>query len=392
MRKALHFGAGNVGRGVIGLLLSQSGYQVVFVDIIEPLVELINRQRGYTVRVVGVDGQKEITVENVTAINAQKEGTIVEEISRAALITTAVGAGALQAVAPVIARGLQRRADLNLQAPMNIMACENLIDNSRVLQEYVFNCLSADYRRYVEKWVGFPNCVLDGIIITSKGDEGRRDPLSVVVEEHFQLVADRPGFVGEPPAIGGIVLTDKSGAYSEQKLFTFNTAHAIAAYLGYLKGHRFIHQAIRDPEIRRVVSGALQECSTVLIKRHNFDPAEQEWYAAGILKRFENAVLQDPVVRVAREPRRKLGPTDRLVKPAVLALESGVTPTYLATGIAAALLYDYPGDKQATALSRDLKEKGVDRILSEVCDLVPDSALAELVKERMVEVRARCDA
>jgi mannitol-1-phosphate 5-dehydrogenase len=223
------------------------------------------------------------------------------------------------------------------------------------------------------------------------GGEGR-DPLSVVVEEHFQLVADRRGFVGEPPAIGGMLLADDLDAYAEQKLFTLNTAHAIAAYLGYLKGYGFIHEAIRDPEIRRVVSGALQECSAVLIKRHNFDPAEQERYAAGVLKRFENVALQDPVVRVAREPRRKLGPTDRLVKPAVLALESGVTPTYLATGIAVALLYDYPGDKQATALSRDLKEKGVDRMLNEVCDLAPDSALTELVKERMVEVRTRRDA
>ena len=52
------------------------------------------------------------------------------------------------------------------------------------------------------------------------------------------------------------------------------------------------------------------------------------------------------------------------------------------TGIAAALSYDYPDDSQAAELSQDLKQKGLDKVLEEVCGLASDSDLANHIKEK----------
>jgi mannitol-1-phosphate 5-dehydrogenase len=101
------------------------------------------------------------------------------------------------------------------------------------------------------------------------------------------------------------------------------------------------------------------------------------------LKRFENPTLPDPVTRVGRDPKRKLAPADRLVKPAMLAVEAGVTPTNLATGIAAALLYDDPTDPQAMELGQALRNFGLDTVLNEVCQLPPHSVLAGLVRGKV---------
>jgi len=385
VKRALQFGAGNIGRGFIGVLLSQSGYEVIFVDIVEQLIDLLNSSKRYPVVVVSPDGEQVMTVEGVGGINARHESQVVKGITQASLITTAVGPGALKAIAPAIAKGLQQRVDLKIRAPLNVIACENLIDNSKVLWQHVVKNLPEGYPERVAECVGFPNCVVDRRIPTLVHPE-TQDPLSVVVEEYYQFVVDRGGFVGEPPSIKGMLLTDKLDGYLEQKLFTLNTAHAISAYLGYRKGYEFVHTALGDPEIRRIVSGSLQESGAMLTKRHNLDPVAQEQYASSVLRRFENPALPDPVVRVAREPKRKLAPSDRLVKPAVLALELGITPTFLATGIAAALLYDYSEDGQARELSSDLQGKGIDAVLRELCGLAPDSMLAQLVKAKISQV------
>ena len=379
---AVHFGAGNIGRGFIGLLLAQSGFRVVFVDAVESLVALINERKSYKVITVGEEGEKTITVEGISAIHVRDEKQIVDEISRAAILTTAVGPGALPAIAPLIARGLQRRAYLNVQLPLNIIACENVEGNSQLLRRFVVEHLPSTIQGYVEKFVGFPNCVVDRVVPGLDDTSKSAEPLSITVEEYFSFIVERRGLAGTPPSIKGMVLSDNLKADLERKLFTFNTAHAVAAYIGYRKGCKFIHEAMRDPEIRQVVSGSLDECSAMLIRRHNLAPEEQKQYAAKVLRRFECVALPDPVIRAGRDPKRKLAHDDRLIKPARLALEQGGSPSYLATGIAAAIYYDYPGDSQAAELSHNLKQKGLDKVLEEVCGLSPDSALAKLIKEK----------
>jgi len=42
MKQAIQFGAGNIGRGFIGALLSRSGYHVVFADVDNQMVDTIN--------------------------------------------------------------------------------------------------------------------------------------------------------------------------------------------------------------------------------------------------------------------------------------------------------------------------------------------------------------
>jgi len=48
--KAVHFGAGNIGRGFVGLLLHEGGYELVFSDVAAPLVDAINGVSEYTVQ------------------------------------------------------------------------------------------------------------------------------------------------------------------------------------------------------------------------------------------------------------------------------------------------------------------------------------------------------
>jgi len=63
----------------------------------------------------------------------------------------------------------------------------------------------------------------------------------------------RKGFKGKIPQIKGMIPYDNLFAYEDQKLFIHNSGHIICAYLGYLKGYKYIWEAIEDRSIYRVV-------------------------------------------------------------------------------------------------------------------------------------------
>lgn len=133
MKQAIHFGAGNIGRGFIGELLVQSGYEVTFVDVNEELVETINAKKGYNIQIVG-DEPQTIHIEHVKAINSNTNiEDLLMAIVHADIVTTAIGPNILKFIAPNIAKGLERRVKENT-TPLNIIACENMVGGSTVLK------------------------------------------------------------------------------------------------------------------------------------------------------------------------------------------------------------------------------------------------------------------
>ena len=169
MKKAVHFGAGNIGRGFIGLLLSQAGYHLTFVDVAAPLVDDINTLGKYNVQIFG-EAEKTL-VENVSAINSNENlDALLDAIVEADIVTTAIGPNILKFIAPNIAKGLTKRVAAN-KTPLNIIACENMVGGSTVLKNFVYENLADDVKPEVTKLIGFPDAAVDRIVPLQKNDE-----------------------------------------------------------------------------------------------------------------------------------------------------------------------------------------------------------------------------
>lgn len=375
MKNAVHFGAGNIGRGFIGLLLYQAGYRITFVDIAANIIKAINRHGEYTVKTVG-ERQEEYRVTGIRGIVLSEEQQVAEAIACADILTTAVGPKALEKLAPTIAMGLRLKLEGKFYQPLNIIACENMVGASEFLKAKVFQQLDPQDIPKLKDWVGFPNAAVDRIV---PPQENKGDILAVSVEPYFEWVTDKKAFVMPLPSIPGMQAVENLEAYVERKIFTLNTGHAIAAYLGYRKGYITIREALLDENIYGIVKGAMEEAGKYLVHQFNFSPTEHEKYIEKTLGRFLNPNLRDEVVRVARQPIRKLGPKDRLVFPARKTLELGVQPCNLAKGIAAALKFDWKEDEEALALQAMLKEDGLEQVLVRICDVPRGSQLSKLI-------------
>ena len=131
--KAVMYGGGNIGRGFIGMLLSQAGYEVTFVDVVDAVVDTLNREHQYPVRILSNAGHKDVQVENVCAVNGNDQEKVADAIANADIMATAVGARILKFIVPNIVAGLRKRWAMG-KAPLNIIICENLMDANKVLE------------------------------------------------------------------------------------------------------------------------------------------------------------------------------------------------------------------------------------------------------------------
>jgi mannitol-1-phosphate 5-dehydrogenase len=357
--KAVHFGAGNIGRGFVGLLLNEAGYEVVFADVNAELIDALAAADEYRVRSIGARPQVDV-VTGFRAINSATDGDrLAEEIATADVVTTAVGVRILPFVAPAIAAGLARRsADAE---PLAVMACENAVGATDVLREAVLEA-AGESRAELAARAAFANTAVDRIVPAQAADAG----IDVTVEDFYEWVVERGPFGDAVPPIAGVTFVDDLAPYIERKLFTVNTGHATTAYTGYGTGATTISEAIARPEVRAAVEAALEETSKALELAQGLDAASLAAYRAKILDRFRNEELQDALTRVGRDPLRKLGRGDRFIAPAARLAEVGVEPTALLTAIGAALRFDPPEDEQAHELQAILRENRPEQAVTRV--------------------------
>ena len=385
--KAIIFGGGNVGRGFLGQLFTESGYGVTFVDIDEPLIEALCTRGSYTIRLVDNEHTQEVQVGPVTGLLSSSGQAVAQAVAEATLGATAVGARVLKYVAPLLARGITLRAEGHVQEPLNIIVCENLKGAASHLRGLVSEHLGPAALTYLDEYVGFVETVIGRMVPELDAALRAQDPSLIIVEPYKELPVDRSGFVGPIPKIVGMEPHDDFALFTARKLYLHNAGHALLGYLGYRRGHTLGYEALEDPEVRPILDAALEESLQGIVTR--FDAAE-DWlrdHVADLLRRFANRALADPIVRLARDPLRKLAPTDRLVGAARLAEAAGPVPVNLAWAIAGALAYDESSDPIAVELQQRITEGGPASVLQEVCEIRAEEPLRHAILERYQRLR-----
>ncbi len=382
--EALVFGAGSVGRGLLGHLLFLSGYEIVFADIREELIAELNHRRSYPLTLVdwrltgdplevtrGELVETQVEISSLRAISSADRESVLKEVGRAQVIFTCAGARAFPAIAQVLAPALAHR-----EQPVNLILCENLPDPAQELRQLLLR-ENPSLEELLGQRIGLVPAVVGRMIPLP--EEEQEDPLALRAETYPFLPVDAEALIPPIPSLTGLTPTTPFVVAVQRKLFLHNGPHSIAAYLGYQKGYRYIHEAIWDEEIRQTVWEAMQDARLALQYTYSLDPRDEETYCRDLLRRFANPGLKDTVLRVGRDPWRKLGPQERLIGGARMALSQGIHPEAILKGIRSALAYDPPTDEYAQELQKLLREGGLPLVLQRVCGLSPEEPLYTLL-------------
>lgn len=334
--KAVMYGGGNIGRGFIGALLSQSGYEVTFIDVAEPVVKALQENCKYPVRYVSTDGYEDVWVENVTAVNGNDVAAAAEAIANCDIMATAVGARILKFIVPNIVAGLRQRWARGGK-PLNIIICENLMDANKVLQGMLKEQLTAAECVLFDETVGLVEASIGRMVPVQTEEMKAGEPMRVCVERYGFLPVDKAAFKGAIPEITNMVPFEPFDFYIKRKLYVHNMGHATCAYLGDLLGLEYIYQSIDVADIRIIVQNAMLESAAALSATYNVPLADVTQHIEDLLYRFTNSALQDTCARVGGDPARKLSREDRLIGSSLLVCKTGNEPVYICIGAAAGL-------------------------------------------------------
>ena len=356
MKLAIQFGAGAIGRGLLGKVLHDSDYHVLFVDVYQPIVDRINEDGYFTVELSDHDFESQ-KIDNVSALcstNEEDLEKIYEKITEAEIITTSVRVENLDSTSKIIAKGLEKRNKADEK--VNIMAFENAYRASDILKEDIIknSSLSAEQ---IEEIATFPNTVTDRIV-QNKEVDGK--PV-VEISDDFEAVIEQTK-LDDPTSkpVKDAEYTDDIDKMLERKLFLVNGAHAATSYFGYNKGYKMMNEAFEDEKILADVQNLMTESGNVLIKEHGLDKDELENFKESKLNRFLKTASHDTIERVGRDPVRKLGENDRLVAPAIKAFDNDMPFDNLAKAIAYAFKYDEQSDDKAGEIIQFVNQNSIE--------------------------------
>lgn len=213
----------------------------------------------------------------------------------------------------------------------------------RLISEFIAALPAAereDLQAYVDTSVSTPGTMVDRIAPATTDEHrtlvarafGVRDTVPVPAEPYRLWVMQDDFRAGRPAwEATGAVFTDDVAPYELMKLRLLNGAHSLLAYLGLLRGHRSIDQAVTDDLIGTAVEAAMGDEILPTVTEPQGMPGKA--YIAELLERFANPALGHRTAQVASDGSLKI--PVRWAGVIEESLAAGRVPRVLALGLAA---------------------------------------------------------
>ena len=297
MKLAIHFGAGNIGRGFIAPVLQENNYEVVFVDVNKELIEQINLLQRYKVRSISLNASSDIFVKNISGLLLNDEEFLNEKLSQADLITTSVG-------------------------PKFVKDIFNLVSSTKTEKIQTFIAFENMYRASTSNSIesGLSKLVLIDAVVDKIVPPQNITSLDVIVEEYGSIILDNN--VNTKPLNESKIVSYSNYEHEfYKKLWLLNGLHLKLAYFGLSRNIKYIHEILNNQEGLDFAERAIDSLSKAYSLFSN-STEDLKDFKQTILNRFSMPEIQDEVTRIARNPQIKFSKDERFERPLRLLISA----------------------------------------------------------------------
>ena len=290
MKLAVHFGAGNIGRGFIAPVLQENDYKVTFVDINEELIDKVNSLKKYNINSLGIKNNTSLLIEDIEGVNLNDTSSVNNKLAEADLITTSVGPKFVQDI-------------------FTTASCIKTNKNKAFIAfENMYRASTSSSNEKTVKHLTLIDAVVDKIVPPQDVQS-----LDVTVEEYGSIILDEETEL--KPLKESLVVSYKN--YENEfykKLWLLNGLHLKLAYFGLSHDMKFIHEVLENELGRKFAEDSISALAKAYNVYSNTNENLNE-FSQNILNRFSLPELQDEVNRVARNPEIKFSLNERFEKP-----------------------------------------------------------------------------
>jgi fructuronate reductase len=214
-----------------------------------------------------------------------------------------------------IVDGLRRRRAAGVP-PFAVLSCDNLPENGKVLHRALVafaHATDPDLAKWIEAEVVCPRTMVDSITPATDDDLRKRavgltglvDEWPIQREPFTQwVIEDLPVIRDADWQSVGVTLARDVGVYDRAKLRLVNGPHSTLTYLGLLRGHETVADAMRDEQLAQFVELLMTEdLAPSLGEAPGLDIGH---YISAVLARFRNPGIRHLLSQIAWDGSKKL--------------------------------------------------------------------------------------
>lgn len=393
-KEVLIIGAGNSGRGMLGEMFFQDGWDITFCDNDASLVRGLRAQGSYHVKKTNLASQTaEITevkgFRMIDTVNEREE--YLDRLAHTELIATALRPDAFDDVIHHLAQAVKIRYQENSSQIACVTLGANYVGLLEYYQKGIASQLSGEEKAYFDTHIVLVMSIVNRKNLKPIRVEDQLDPYAITGDDKPVLrVEDLEAVRSLNPFPAFFQLEKNLSAAMAVKIWSGNVVQCSMAFVALKKGMRTSYQAVCDEDAVRIAYHAALEAYHGVFREYHVEEPDIEAHAREAIEIFRNSEFSDDLCRIAREPMRKMRRNDRFIGPALLCLKYGRMPYFIAKALAYGFVIRIDGDPDCEKIAALIDEKGIRQTVCEICQLddtqTTDHELVELIVDAYTDI------
>ncbi|PAK21462.1 mannitol-1-phosphate 5-dehydrogenase [Mycoplasmopsis agassizii] len=365
--KALHFGAGNIGKALIGELYFKNNFDFTLVDSNQEVISKLNSQKKYLIKYLDTNQIFEIT--NFDSLWSNEKSELIKKLRAAHFISTSIGSNNLKYLLEIFEQAFK---NFELDHEIAIIFFEN---GYRISSKFK----SLIETKFINNKLVFIDTVVDRIVPVQNSNDNY-----LLCESFYEITIDKTQYKSSLTKINFVDYSDDLDSYINRKIILVNGSHTLVGLLGNKQSLKYIDETLKVEDNLVLLDEFHNQAIESLLKSFpKFKKDELKNYANIFLKRINVAELYDTNNRVIRNPITKISPGERYHLALEPALKYNLNYDKLLIPFKLLIDLNNEDDLQSKDLNQEIKLNGAEATLLKYTQL-PISVVKQIINIKKV--------